>query len=60
MRVVEIDHVQVAIPAGGEDAARRFYRDVLGLEEVPKPRTSINRRKVPALCPSSPVTPFAP
>jgi len=31
-----IDHVQIAIPPGGEDAARSFYRDLLGLTEVPK------------------------
>ena len=31
-----IDHVQIAIPPGGEDAARPFYRDLLGLTEVPK------------------------
>ena len=31
-----IDHVQIAIPVGGEDAARPFYRDLLGLVEVPK------------------------
>ncbi|HEX6861127.1 MAG TPA: DUF559 domain-containing protein [Caulobacteraceae bacterium] len=31
-----IDHVQIAIPAGGEDTARAFYRDLLGLTEVPK------------------------
>jgi catechol 2,3-dioxygenase-like lactoylglutathione lyase family enzyme len=37
MPVVGLDHVQLAMPAGGEDAARRFYVDVLGLEEVPKP-----------------------
>lgn len=32
-----IDHVQLAIPPGGEDRARAFYRDVLGLDELPKP-----------------------
>ncbi len=32
-----IDHVQISIPAGGEETARPFYRDVLGLTEVPKP-----------------------
>jgi catechol 2,3-dioxygenase-like lactoylglutathione lyase family enzyme len=32
-----IDHVQVAIPVGFEDAARSFYVGVLGLIEVPKP-----------------------
>ncbi len=34
---VGIDHVQLAIPAGSEDAAREFYVGVLGLAEVPKP-----------------------
>lgn len=37
MRVARIDHVQLAIPVGGEDRARRFYRNLLGLPEVPKP-----------------------
>jgi catechol 2,3-dioxygenase-like lactoylglutathione lyase family enzyme len=32
-----IDHVQLAIPPGGEPAARSFYVGRLGLEEVPKP-----------------------
>jgi catechol 2,3-dioxygenase-like lactoylglutathione lyase family enzyme len=32
-----IDHVQLAMPPGGEDKARSFYRDVLGLPEVRKP-----------------------
>jgi catechol 2,3-dioxygenase-like lactoylglutathione lyase family enzyme len=35
--IVGIDHVQVAAPPGGEDAARGFYRDLLGLEELAKP-----------------------
>jgi catechol 2,3-dioxygenase-like lactoylglutathione lyase family enzyme len=34
---VKLDHVQLAGPPGCEDAARRFYRDLLGLEEIPKP-----------------------
>lgn len=37
MRLLAIDHVQLAMPAGGEDAARYFYVDVLGLREVEKP-----------------------
>jgi catechol 2,3-dioxygenase-like lactoylglutathione lyase family enzyme len=37
MRIVAIDHVQLAMPAGGEPAARGFYTGVLGLPEVPKP-----------------------
>ena len=32
-----LDHVQVAIPPGGENDARAFYGGVLGLVEVPKP-----------------------
>ena len=32
-----IDHVQLGMPVGGEDAARAFYVDILGLREVPKP-----------------------
>ena len=32
-----IDHVQIAIPLGGEAAARGFYGDLLGLTELPKP-----------------------
>ncbi len=32
-----IDHVQLAIPVGGEALARSFYAGVLGLVEVPKP-----------------------
>jgi catechol 2,3-dioxygenase-like lactoylglutathione lyase family enzyme len=32
-----IDHVQLAAPAGSEDEARRFYRDVLGMREIAKP-----------------------
>jgi catechol 2,3-dioxygenase-like lactoylglutathione lyase family enzyme len=34
---VRLHHVQVACPPGGEDGARRFYRDGLGLSEVEKP-----------------------
>jgi catechol 2,3-dioxygenase-like lactoylglutathione lyase family enzyme len=37
VRLAGLDHVQLAIPAGGEDAARRFYGELLGLTEVPKP-----------------------
>ncbi len=37
MRVSGIDHVQLAMPRGREDDARRFYADLLGLPEQPKP-----------------------
>jgi len=42
-RWVAIDHVQIAIPVGAEDVARRFYSGVLGLSEVPKPATMAAR-----------------
>jgi catechol 2,3-dioxygenase-like lactoylglutathione lyase family enzyme len=32
-----IDHVQLAMPAGGEDRARAFYSGLLGMDEVAKP-----------------------
>lgn len=35
--IAGIDHVQVAIPPGADDAARAFYGGVLGLPEIPKP-----------------------
>lgn len=35
--IVGIDHVQVAIPPGADEAARAFYSGVLGLAEIPKP-----------------------
>ena len=34
---MRIDHVQVAAPPGCEAEARRFYGDLLGLEEIEKP-----------------------
>ena len=37
MVVPRIHHVQVAIPAGGEEQARQFYGALLGFAEVPKP-----------------------
>jgi catechol 2,3-dioxygenase-like lactoylglutathione lyase family enzyme len=41
--VVGIDHVQLAIPPGGEDAARAFYAGTLGFPEVPKPAVMLAR-----------------
>jgi extradiol dioxygenase family protein len=37
MTVLGIDHVQLAMPAGQESAAREFYSGLLGIPEVPKP-----------------------
>ena len=37
MSLLRIDHIQLAMPQGGEYDARRFYRDLLGLAEIEKP-----------------------
>lgn len=37
MEILRLDHVQLAMPAGGEAAARGFYQGVLGIPEVAKP-----------------------
>jgi catechol 2,3-dioxygenase-like lactoylglutathione lyase family enzyme len=36
-RVATIDHAQIMIPPGGEDAARKFYGELLGMREIEKP-----------------------
>ncbi len=43
MTILGIAHVQLAIPAGGEGAAREFYGGLLGLLELPKPSTLADR-----------------
>lgn len=35
--LVGIDHVQLAAPPGGEEAARGFYAGLLEMSELPKP-----------------------
>jgi catechol 2,3-dioxygenase-like lactoylglutathione lyase family enzyme len=40
---MRLHHVQVACPPSGEDAARRFYADALGLTEVDKPADLVAR-----------------
>ena len=37
MEIIGLDHVQLAMPPGGEDRARAFYCEVLRLPERPKP-----------------------
>jgi catechol 2,3-dioxygenase-like lactoylglutathione lyase family enzyme len=38
-----LDHVQLAMPAGQEAAARDFYAGILGLTEIPKPANLAKR-----------------
>ena len=37
-----IDHVQICILKGKESEARRFYTDIIGLTEIPKPEALIS------------------
>ena len=37
MAIVGLHHVQVNVPSGRADEVRRFYGEVLGLEEMPRP-----------------------
>lgn len=41
--IVRLDHFQLAMPAGEEERARRFYVDLLGFIEVAKPPELVSR-----------------
>jgi catechol 2,3-dioxygenase-like lactoylglutathione lyase family enzyme len=41
--ILGVDHVQLAMPPGREDEARRFYGDLLGIPERPKPAALASR-----------------
>jgi len=43
MVVLALDHLQLAIPPGGETLARAFYGDLLGLAEIAKPESLAGR-----------------
>jgi ubiquinone/menaquinone biosynthesis C-methylase UbiE len=60
-----LDHVQLTIPAGGEDQIRAFYCDMLGLTETPKPAALVARGGLWLRCGAQGVhfgveTPFVP
>jgi catechol 2,3-dioxygenase-like lactoylglutathione lyase family enzyme len=44
MRIDRLEHVQLAMPAGGEAQARVFYSGVLGIPEIAKPPILAKRR----------------
>lgn len=43
MPIVALDHIQLAMPPGGEAKARQFYSDILGFPEVSKPPQLVKR-----------------
>jgi catechol 2,3-dioxygenase-like lactoylglutathione lyase family enzyme len=46
MPILSLDHVQIAIPVGGETRAREFYSGILGLTEVEKPAEMTERNSI--------------
>jgi catechol 2,3-dioxygenase-like lactoylglutathione lyase family enzyme len=46
MPILSLDHVQIAIPVGGEAQARAFYGGILGFAEVEKPAAMAARRSI--------------
>jgi len=36
-----LDHIQLCVPIGKEDEVRKFYTNILGLREIPKPEALI-------------------
>lgn len=43
MMPLTLDHIQLAMPTGGEDQAREFWVNLIGLTESPKPKTLAGR-----------------
>lgn len=43
IRLVALDHVQLAMPAGRESEAEDFYGGLLGMEVIPKPEPLASR-----------------
>jgi catechol 2,3-dioxygenase-like lactoylglutathione lyase family enzyme len=46
MPILSVDHVQLAIPVGGENRALEFYTGILGLSEVEKPPAMAGRNSI--------------
>ncbi|SFS62789.1 VOC family protein [Marininema halotolerans] len=43
MKPLRLHHAQITVPKGAEEEARRFYCEVLGLSELPKPDSLAGR-----------------
>ena len=46
MPILNIDHVQIAIPIASEDRARAFYTGILGFDEIAKPPQMADRKSI--------------
>jgi catechol 2,3-dioxygenase-like lactoylglutathione lyase family enzyme len=40
---MQLSHINITMPKGGEDIARSFYGGLLGLKEIPKPESIRHR-----------------
>jgi len=54
-RIVGVDHVQITIPVGCEQAAREFYCEFLGVAEISKPEPLRSRGGLWLQCGDLPV-----
>jgi len=43
MKILAVDHIQIAMPSGEEEKARSFYISMLGFTEIPKPIELVKR-----------------
>lgn len=41
--LLQVHHAQITIPKNAESEAQKFYRDFLGLKEIPKPESLLGR-----------------
>jgi catechol 2,3-dioxygenase-like lactoylglutathione lyase family enzyme len=41
IQIKRLDHIQLCIPIGKEEEARKFYTDILGFKEIMKPKELI-------------------
>lgn len=46
MPILNLDHVQIAIPVASEDRARAFYSGILGFAEIEKPPQMAERKSI--------------
>jgi catechol 2,3-dioxygenase-like lactoylglutathione lyase family enzyme len=46
MPILNINHVQIAIPIASEDRARAFYSAILGFTEIEKPPQMAERKSI--------------
>jgi len=46
MGIIDIEHVQIAVPVASEQQARAFYCGILGFEEITKPAEMAERKSL--------------